>query len=315
MRFFWNHNTTPVADPGLYATATTIPNLTGYFRTTPSVAEVPPTPEALQETERLYAEISALLEDRRLGGEKIGVTIRRLAAQFDRLEYDRAQRKAEQTLVEHLDSIQRKSFAKERSFLVKGKTMTYRLSITDQPRIVAGSQKGTPFCINPTQRIPRCDELLAIKLWIEANEEAFLKEAHPHSQPHYYFDPDGRVYRRQGYGSNYPLPNTPGGVYDDLATLREGMRELDRLAQQAHPELQWPIGGTLIITHDILNTTTFGDTNQTYTPTQQFYLRDRNGRTIQRGAGSPAVPLGTTLTPTTDNAAAGYAIYRIDAAP
>jgi hypothetical protein len=91
------------------------------------------------------------------------------------LERKQAMMKADLLLEEHLDKNQLAFWNKNRSFLVKGKKLTYLI----QPggRVSTLKPKGD-FCINTTDHSqPEGDIVLGLKMFIEANEEGFLEEA------------------------------------------------------------------------------------------------------------------------------------------
>ena len=241
------------------------------------------------------------------------------------LERQEATKKAEETLIEHLDEKQRKQWKNNRYFNVAGKTMTYQLTESYRTggvvKVVKGPNKGVWFCVYTTdKRAPKCDELLGYKFSIEASEAEFLKTANPKADASWYLDPDGKRIER------YPERNRNrnlfiGGAETFYQTYRQFMDQADqlqrRLEQQQNilqtlqttiPNTTW----TLTQNRDFVDATTFGDLNQAYlagaiTPTLTgrnldgvLTFRERPGRTPQatfepaatgRMANHPAGPL------------------------
>jgi hypothetical protein len=67
-------------------------------------------------------------------------------------------------------------------FCVKGKWFTYRIREGHAGNVDAldGDRLISRFCAHPLGRVPVYDVMLAQKLWIETDEEMFLREAAPY---------------------------------------------------------------------------------------------------------------------------------------
>ena len=113
-----------------------------------------------------------------------------LATQFlrpSRKDYqlpdEAAEAKAKVLLERALTPQQRRDLLAERYFYVKGKRFTYLIreghsSNVDQ--LDAAGLVICRLCALPLGRVPVYDVMLAQKLWIETDENMFLKKAEPH---------------------------------------------------------------------------------------------------------------------------------------
>ena len=197
-----------------------------------------PTKAHLAKIEALNTQLTEVIENYRKADEDTASALYRLAEEIKELEANKAKLKAIETLKEHLDPDQLLQFKKDESFLVKGKTMTYRLSMYDQPRVVEGPNTGMPFCIYARRgaKVPRADELLGMKLYIEANEKNFLKTANPNSESWYHFDPDGGVHIEKGFERYAPYVGRQGRYNQAAFDLRRIQADLDVVRNAARAE-------------------------------------------------------------------------------
>jgi hypothetical protein len=93
-----------------------------------------------------------------------------------------AEAKARMLLERALTPEQRRDLFAKRYFYVKGRRFTYRIREGHSGNVDALDSSGrviSRFCAHPLGRVPVCDVLLAQKLWIETDENMFLKNAAP----------------------------------------------------------------------------------------------------------------------------------------
>jgi len=82
-----------------------------------------------------------------------------------------------------LNPEQRRDLLARGYFYVKGKRFTYRIREGHSGNVDALDSRGRlidRFCAHPLGRVPVYDVMLAQKLWIETDENMFLKEAAPY---------------------------------------------------------------------------------------------------------------------------------------
>ncbi|UUZ65220.1 hypothetical protein LP417_11755 [Polaromonas sp. P1-6] len=82
-----------------------------------------------------------------------------------------------------LTPAQRRDLFANRFFYVKGKRFTYRIREGHSGNVDALDPSGrvvSRFCAHPFGRVPVYDVMLAQKLWIETDENMFLKKAAPY---------------------------------------------------------------------------------------------------------------------------------------
>ena len=78
---------------------------------------------------------------------------------------------------------QRRDLVAKGYFHVKGKRFTYRIREGHSGNVDALDSRGRVidrFCAHPLGRVPVYDVMLAQKLWIETDENMFLKKAAPY---------------------------------------------------------------------------------------------------------------------------------------
>jgi hypothetical protein len=131
-------------------------------------------------TEAWAAEMAAA----EVAGTTTSEMISNLAAAMRDVEREEAQEKAEWLLDQHLTDEQRKTWAKSRYIQIPGKDAnTYRIDRDGRVSVWALSKAGKwtqrgEFCMYSTdQTMPIADKILATKMYLEANEEGYLKEA------------------------------------------------------------------------------------------------------------------------------------------
>lgn len=91
----------------------------------------------------------------------------------------KATEKAQELLMRHLNAKQQKEYLASHTFPVKGANRTYSVGPAGVS-ILTGKYKGHSLCVGPADRsLPVADKMLALKLWIEANEAGFLAVANP----------------------------------------------------------------------------------------------------------------------------------------
>jgi hypothetical protein len=94
-----------------------------------------------------------------------------------------AQAKARMLLEKALTSQQRRDLFAKRCFYVKGKKYSYRIREGHSGNVDQLDSAGLVicrFCAVPLGRVPVYDVMLAQKLWIETDENMFLKKAAPY---------------------------------------------------------------------------------------------------------------------------------------
>jgi hypothetical protein len=118
------------------------------------------------------------------------VTLRARAEEFLRpslndyyLPNQAAVAKARLLLERALTPKQRRDLFARGYFYVKGKRFTYRIREGHSGNVDALDSRGcviSRFCAHPLGRVPVYDVMLAQKLWIETDENMFLKKAAPY---------------------------------------------------------------------------------------------------------------------------------------
>jgi hypothetical protein len=118
------------------------------------------------------------------------VTLLAIAEQFLRPSLDdyylpnqAAVAKARMLLDRALTPAQRRDLLARGFFYVKGKRFTYRIREGQSGNVDALDSRGSVisrFCAHPLGRVPVYDVMLAQKLWIETDENMFLKKAAPY---------------------------------------------------------------------------------------------------------------------------------------
>ena len=91
--------------------------------------------------------------------------------------------KARVLLERALTPEQRRDLYARGYFYVNGKRFTYRIREGHSANVDALDSSGCVmirFCAHPLGRVPVYDVMLAQKLWIETDENMFLKKAAPH---------------------------------------------------------------------------------------------------------------------------------------
>ena len=91
--------------------------------------------------------------------------------------------KARALLDRALTPEQRRDLVAKGYFYVKGKRFTYRIREGHSGNVDALDSRGRVidrFCAHPLGRVPVYDVMLAQKLWIETDENMFLKKAAPY---------------------------------------------------------------------------------------------------------------------------------------
>jgi hypothetical protein len=94
-----------------------------------------------------------------------------------------AEAKARVLLERALTPQQRRDLFAKRCFYVKGKRFTYRIREGHSGNVDQLDSAGlviSRFCALPFGRVPVYDVMLAQKLWIETDENMFLKKAAPY---------------------------------------------------------------------------------------------------------------------------------------
>jgi hypothetical protein len=95
-----------------------------------------------------------------------------------------AEAKAEKLLLENLSLRQRDEFRKHGHFIVHGKTRRYRIRRGWSGNIDVVDKEGRidhRLCAHPIEHVPDHDNMLAQKLWLESDEDAFVRIANRHS--------------------------------------------------------------------------------------------------------------------------------------
>jgi len=90
-----------------------------------------------------------------------------------------ARERAQALLLAHLDEEQRRQYEAAQNFYVQGRLGRYLLRVPTPGTvyITEGKYRGSRLCIQLPLEYEPCDAALARKLLIEADEDAFLKEA------------------------------------------------------------------------------------------------------------------------------------------
>lgn len=134
--------------------------------------------------------------------------ITKLALEMRDVEREEAIEKAEWLLDQHMTDAQRKTWAKNRYIQIQGKDANvYRIGRDGDVSVWAKTDKGHKrrgaFCMYTTDAtMPVADKILATKMYLEANEEGYLKEANFTSLNGYSFR------KLQVDGELVPLPKT-----------------------------------------------------------------------------------------------------------
>jgi hypothetical protein len=95
--------------------------------------------------------------------------------------------KARVLLERALTPEQRRDLFARRCFYVKGKRFTYRIREGHAANVDALDATGrviSRFCAHPLGQLPVYDVMLAQKLWLETDENMFLKKATPYPVQH-----------------------------------------------------------------------------------------------------------------------------------
>lgn len=205
-----------------------------------SKAKPSPKPKAIAraEVKELVAQITTLIKPmmKERGATGPQSFIETLFYELGKIEAEEAQERAAWLLDRQLSAEQRKSLAKQRSFLVKGKTMTYRITADAQVHVAPSKNYaagGTFLCIMPTGGLPVADRILSMKLMIEGAEEEFLKIANPGGDHRYKLLADG-TFTPKPVGTMTPLYDLYRQFYD-LGQMTGP--EYRRLANQGIPAL------------------------------------------------------------------------------
>lgn len=136
----------------------------------------------IYEARRTWTEWNAYYADERWPG----VLVRRATA-FDvrhAVEIDAAARRAEDLLRQNLTDEQREDLEKKNCFYLEslgkdGKRRRYRIDRGTHGNVKLLDDKGSivgTYCVQP-DNVPAADAMLAQKLWLETDEEAFRKVA------------------------------------------------------------------------------------------------------------------------------------------
>lgn len=94
-----------------------------------------------------------------------------------------AEAKARNLLQRALTLEQRRDLVSRNYFYVQGRRFTYRIREGHSGNVEALDSSGrviSRFCAHPLGRVPVSDVMLAQKLWIETDENMFLKKAAPY---------------------------------------------------------------------------------------------------------------------------------------
>jgi hypothetical protein len=94
-----------------------------------------------------------------------------------------AEAKARNLLERALTLEQRRDLVSRSYFYVQGRRFTYRIREGHSGNVDALDSSGrviSRFCAHPLGRVPVSDVMLAQKLWIETDENMFLKKAAPY---------------------------------------------------------------------------------------------------------------------------------------
>ena len=95
--------------------------------------------------------------------------------------------KARVLLERALTPEQRRDLCARRCFYVKGRRFTYRIREGHAANVDALDSTGrviSRYCAHPLGRLPVYDVMLAQKLWIETDENMFLRKATPYPLGH-----------------------------------------------------------------------------------------------------------------------------------
>jgi hypothetical protein len=120
-------------------------------------------------------------------------TVAALENELELADRAEADQRAVRLLKAHLTRLQWIDYKATIGIEVKGSHHTYRVSGAGAT-ILTGKFKGKELCISPkaetgvgyrTMRLPYADLVLTMKLWVEANEEEFLKIANPTWAPYH----------------------------------------------------------------------------------------------------------------------------------
>jgi hypothetical protein len=122
-------------------------------------------------------------EEDRESGEVTAREFLRPSPNEYRLPDQAAEAKARVLLERALTPQQRDDLIAKRCFYVKGKKYTYRIREGHSGNVDQLDPAGLVicrFCALPLGRVPVYDVMLAQKLWIETDENMFLKKAAPY---------------------------------------------------------------------------------------------------------------------------------------
>lgn len=102
----------------------------------------------------------------------------RAQAESRRIAEEESKKRADELLVSHLNTEQRKQFKKLDAFMIKLQTKRYEIG--RGRRVKEFDEKGkeiAQYCIHPSAGVPSGDVMLAQKMMLEADEAMFLRIA------------------------------------------------------------------------------------------------------------------------------------------
>lgn len=105
-------------------------------------------------------------------------------AEAERLRREAAEARAEALLLEHLSEEQRADYRKHRHFVVHGRRARYRIRYGRSGNVDVVNRDGRishRYCAHPEECVPNPDTMLAQKLMLESDEDAFARIANRHS--------------------------------------------------------------------------------------------------------------------------------------
>lgn len=105
-------------------------------------------------------------------------------AEEERQRREAAEARAEKLLLEHLSDEQRADYRKHRHFVVHGRRARYRIRYGRAANIDVVNRDGRishRYCAHPYECVPNPDTMLAQKLMLESDEDAFARIANRHS--------------------------------------------------------------------------------------------------------------------------------------
>lgn len=197
-------------------------------------------------------------------------------AEYEELR-KKALRKSRKLLESYLTAEELEEFKTKRYITVRGKKLVYKI---DEMGYVSVPDLRGWFCVYVRQGVPIYDKILAYKLYIECNEEAFLREANftseslgVHLQK---IGINGEVYqRRTPLGHLYDDPAYGPATAARLRDLYQTQADLQVAANETINELRArmananpPPRGRLVA--DPIDVTAFGDTQRTTVATYRW---------------------------------------------